>query len=458
MNKRFTLCIICVLVLIPVTVLSTPPDTMWTRTYGGYGNDIGYAICSCLDGGYLVAGYTSSYGNGPQSAYFVRINEIGDTLWTRAYGGSSWDGAHYAYATTDTGYLIAGYTESFGSGGKDMYLLKLNQHGDTIWTKTYGSYLQDCAYVLCAAHDGGYLVSGYRDGPSGWTKGDLWLLKIDEYGDTLWTRVYGGTGDDYGISLRHTLDGNYIISGVNSHQSAGGKDAWLLKINTVGDTIWSRVYGGSLEDVGYGVNVTSDSGYIMTGYINGTGAWTAGDLWLIKTDAYGDSLWTKVYGSTGEDFGFEVYETPDHGFIIAGETGFGAGQVDVWLVRTDQYGDTAWTQTYGGAARDASLGLCVTGEGGYAIAGHTSSFGSGNADVFVIKTSPDLGIRTQHGRSVNPPPYHTTIVSGSLPKFQNIESRIYDVLGQQIHSLNPVPGVYFLQSDNMTINKIIKVQ
>jgi hypothetical protein len=435
-----------------------PPDTMWVRTYGGTNNDIGYSICVCSDGGYLAAGYTSSLGSGPQSAYIVRIDQSGDTIWTRAYGGSSWDGAHYVYATADTCYLIAGYTESYGSGGKDMYLLKLDHNGDTIWTRTYGGTLQDCAYVICDAHDGGYLAVGYRNGPSGWTKGDLWLLKLDDNGDTLWTKTYGGTGEDYGISLRHTLDGNYIISGVNTHQSAGGKDAWLLKVDTAGDTIWSRVYGGTLEDVGYGVNCTSDSGYIMTGYINGTGSWTAGDLWLIKTDANGDSIWTRVYGSNDEDFGFEVYETSDQGFIIAGETGFGAGLIDVWLVRTDENGDTAWTQTYGGYARDASLGLCMDTDGGYVLVGHTRSSGSGYADVFVIKTYPDLGIETQQGMIIRPAMHGATIVSGSIPPPVDQNCDIYDITGKQIHTLSPAPGIYFIVHHNEPAQKIVLVK
>lgn len=445
--------------LIPIILLAIPPDTLWTRTYGGGGNDIAYSICTCIDGGYLIAGYTSSIGSGPQSAYFVRIDENGDTLWIRAYGGASWDGAHYVYETADTCYLVAGYTESFGAGGKDMYLLKLDRYGDSLWTKTYGGNLQDCAYVTCSAHDGGYIVAGYKNGPYGWVKGDLWILKINEDGDTLWTQMYGGNGDDYGISLRHTLDGNYIISGVNSHQSAGGKDLWLLKVDLTGDTIWTKTYGTALEDVGYGVNTTSDSGYIVTGYINGTGSWTAGDLWLIRTDENGDSLWSRVYGSSGEDFGFDLFETPDHGFVIAGETGFGAGLVDVWLVRTDENGDTTWTQTFGGSARDASLGMCINSDGGYVIAGHTSSFGSGNADVYVIKTGTDPGIQKEHGALLNPAVKKTLIIKGPFVLPLSTECSVYDCSGRKIHSGRlTIPGVYFIRYADDIEQKLIIVK
>jgi len=445
-------------ILTPLVVQAIPPDTAWIRTYGGSNNDIGYSICACLAGGYLVAGYTSSLGSGPQSAYVVRINNAGDTVWTRAYGGTSWDGAHYVLTTPDTCFLVAGYTESFGAGGKDMYFLKLNQFGDTIWTRTYGGVLQDCAYALCIANDTGYLAVGYRNGPAAWTKGDLWLLKMDESGDTVWSKTYGGSGEDYGISLRHTLDGNYIISGVNSYQSAGGKDVWLLKVNTSGDTIWTKTYGGSLEDIGYGVNTTSDSGYIITGYINGIPPWTAGDLWLIKTNAFGDSVWTRMYGGTGEDFGFEVYETPDCGFVIAGETSFGAGQVDVWLMRTDELGDTAWTQTYGGSARDASLGFCIDNDGSYAIVGHTRSSGAGNADVYVIKTLPDMRIKVKTGRDIGHPPCCATVISGPLPLPAGSACKVYNIAGQEIQQMNPAPGVYFITINSVALQKIIKVR
>jgi hypothetical protein len=447
-----------IMMLIPAMVHAIPPDTIWTSTYGGIANDIGYSICACVTGGYLLAGYTSSTGSGPQSAYCVRINENGDTLWTRAYGGSSWDGAHFVHATADTCFLVAGYTESFGSGGKDMYLLKLNQLGDTIWTRTYGAGLQDCAYAICNALDGGYIVVGYKNGPSGWTKGDLWILKINENGDTLWTRMYGGTGEDYGISMHPTLDGNYIISGINSHQSAGGKDVWLLKVNTNGDTVWTKTYGGTLEDVGYGVNTTADSGYIITGYINGTGQWTAGDLWLIRTDSNGDSIWSMMCGSAGEDYGFDVYETPDHGFIIGGMTGFGAGAGDVWLVRTDMNGDTVWTRTYGGSARDAALGLCMIPDGGYALVGHSSSYGAGNADMYVIRTGPDTHVEQDEESSVVPLKHIASIVSGPLPVTYGKRVTIYNIFGQKIEPSRVSPGIYFVLENRNTVHKIIKIK
>jgi hypothetical protein len=459
MKRYFKLCYYGLVMIIPVILAGVPPDTLWTRTYGGAANDIGYSICPCLTGGYLIVGYISSVGSGPQSAYVVKIQENGNTEWTRVYGGASWDGAHYVHPTADTCYIIAGYTESFGAGGKDMYLLKLDQNGDTVWTRTYGMTLQDCAYVVCDAYDTGYLVAGYKNGPAGWIKGDLWLLKIDEDGDTLWTRTYGGTGEDYGTSLHHTLDNNYIISGINSYQSAGGKDAWLLKIDQDGDTIWTKVYGAGLEDVSYGVNITSDSGYIMTGYKNGTGSWTPGDLWLIRTDANGDSIWSREYGGTGEDFGFDVFETPDHGFIIAGETCFGAGMIDVWLVRTDADGDTCWTQTYGGASNDASLGLCLDDNGGYVIAGHTSSFGSGTADVYVIRTDTDTGVRSEQGSLLYPVVNTSTIVKGPLTLPVDKSCRVYSGLGARLDIKQlTVPGVYFIQYDELAIEKIILIK
>jgi hypothetical protein len=431
-------------------------DTVWTRTYGGSNNDIAYSVCPTNDGGYIIAGYTSSLSSGPQDVYIVKTNSTGDTVWTKKFGGASWDGAHYIYQTQDSGYLIAAYTESYGAGGKDVYLIRLDDQGGTVWMKTYGGTNQDVAMAICETHDNGYIISGYRDGPTGWEKGDLWLLKIDDTGDTAWTKTYGGTGEDCGTSIRRTPDNGFIIAGYNSYQSAGGKDLWLLKTDESGDTVWTKTYGGPLEDVGYGVNLTADSGYIVTGYINGTGAWTAGDLWLLKTNADGDSTWTKTYGTFGEDFGFDVYQTYDGGYIISGEVGFNY-YTDVWLVRTDSNGDTLWTRTYGGTNTDASLSLAKTADNAYIIAGHTASFGAGNADMYLIKTTQDASIR-ELNHAVVRMPFETSIVSGNIILPAGEACKVIDISGRITNPKTLSLGVYFVEINGLIARKVIKIK
>lgn len=453
MKKDLTL-VILVFFNSAVWLSAQIPDTLWTRTYGGASHDIGYYVYPTHDSGFCIAGYTASFGGGVQNAYLLRLNSDGDTLWTRYYGGTSYDGAHCVLETEDDGFLITGFAESYGAAGKNLYLIRTDPDGDTVWTKVYGGNLQDVGYALCPAHGGGYIVVGYRDGPSGWVKGNFWFLKIDTDGDTLWTKVYGGAGEDYGISIRQTPDG-YIIAGVNTYASAGGKDLWLIKTDMDGDTLWTRVYGGTLEDVGYGVNTTADGGFIVTGYRDGSGSWTAGDLWLLKTDSLGDTLWTQVYGAAGEDFGFDVFEVDD-GYIIGGQYGYGSTK-DVWLVRTDTDGDTLWTKRYGGIYDESCLGMTLTDAGEYVLAGYTGSFGAGYNDVYVIKLEPETGIE-EHGAPLPAYPYTTMIVSSLAEIIPQHEHRLFDISGRPVTWNSVTPGIYFVQQNNMIVQKIILIR
>ncbi len=167
--------------------------------------------------------------------------------------------------------------------------------------------------------------------------------------DTLWTKAFGGTNEDYGRSVQETSDGGYIIAGYTKSFGAGSYDVYLIKTDANGDTTWTKTYGGSNIDQGYSVEQTSDGGYIIAGNSKSFGA-GLDDVYLIKTDANGDTTWTKTYGGSNIDQGYSVEQTSDGGYIIAGYTkSFGAGSYDVYLIKTDANGDTTWTKTYGGS-------------------------------------------------------------------------------------------------------------
>jgi hypothetical protein len=277
-QKVYARCLIVLLFAICLTSVASA-QTSWWRTYGGTDEDYGYSVQPTSDGGYVVAGYTSSYGSGGADAYLVKTDSAGDTLWTRTFGGESYDYGFSVQQTSDSGYIVAGWTTSYGNG-------------------------QD----------------------------DVWLIKTNASGDTLWTRTYGGTDDDYGYSVRQTLDGGYIIAGWTSSYGAGNQDLWLIKTDAQGDTLWTRTFGGESYDYGFSVQQTSDSGYIVAGmtYSYGNG-YT--DAWLIKTDAQGDTLWTKTFGGGSYDNGYSVQQTSDSGYIVAGHTtSCGNGEHDVWLI------------------------------------------------------------------------------------------------------------------------------
>ena len=376
--------------------IADPGDTLWTRTYGGSADDQGYFVQQTSDGGYVITGETSSFGAGTWDVWLLKTDANGDTLWTRTYGGSSFDLARSVDQTSDGGYIIAGQTMSFGAGAFDFYLVKTDPNGDTLWTRTYGGPSSEYGRSVQQTSDGGYILAGICL-PGGSRYGDAYLLKTDANGDTLWTRAYGGSGDDKATSIQQTTDGGYIVAGETKSFGAGNYDAWLLKTDANGDTVWTRTYGGSAEDYGWSVQQTTDSGYVMAGYSASFGAGSL-DFYLVKTDANGDSLWTRTYGGSGVDMGFSVQQTSDGGYVFAGSTtSFGAGSFDFYLVKTDGNGDTLWTGVYGGSGTDYGWSVQQTTDGGYIIAGETTSFGAGNYDVYLVKVAgesllPDVTI------------------------------------------------------------------
>jgi hypothetical protein len=211
--------------------------------------------------------------------------------WARVFGGARRDEGFSAQQTSDGGYIITGYTESFGAGGYDVLLIKTDASGNQVWAKTFDGLDWDAGRSIQQTSDGGYIIAGetWSDGP--WNS-DVLLIKTGASGDTVWTRTYGGTNDDCGNSVQQASDGGYIIAGMTSF-GAGGGDVWLIKTDANGDTVWTRTYGGPDHDGGKSVQQTADGGYIIAGftYSYGTGFQ---DAWLIKTDASGDTTWTSV--------------------------------------------------------------------------------------------------------------------------------------------------------------------
>jgi hypothetical protein len=353
----------------------------WPRTYGGPGSDFGYSVQQTSDGGYVVAGVYnwSRPGFNPQ-VYLIKTNASGDAVWTRTYGGKVADEGYSVRQTSDGGYIVTGCTWSFRDTlYGDVYLIKTNTSGDTLWTRTFGGKGVDKGESVRQTSDGGYIVAGFTSsfGAGGL---DVYLIKTNASGDTLWTRVLGGTSEAYANSVQQTSDGGYVIAGVIFGH------VYLIKTNSSGDTLWTRIYGGANLDEGYSVQQTSDGGYIVAGDTRSFGAGGA-DVYLIKTNASGDTLWTRTYGGTSDDQGYSVQQTSDGGYIIAGTTeSFGAGGLDVYLIKTNASGDTLWTRTYGGTKFDCGYSVQQTSDGGYVVAGYTYSFGAGGSDVYLIKT------------------------------------------------------------------------
>ena len=352
------------------------------RVYGGPDDDIGFSVQQTHDSGYIMAGATASFGAGGLDIWLVKVDKHGDTLWTRTFGGPDDDVGWSVGLTADSGYVVAGTRSSVATLG-DVWLIKTDVNGDTAWTRTYGGPQIDYAYWVQQTRDGGYIVTGKTAsfGAGGY---DIWLIKTDANGDTLWTRTYGGTGDDEGNSVQQTGDGGYIIAGTTTSFGPGNQRVWLIKTDSVGETLWTRAFGDDSLDFGGSVQQTADSGYFLAGYER---PWSSDStlFYLVKTDARGDKAWSKaIGGSGGWAEGMCGQQVKDGGYIVVGSCAMGLS--DVYLIRTDANGDTLWTRTFGGSDLDLGYWVNWTADGGYVIAGQTYSFGAGASDFYLIKT------------------------------------------------------------------------
>jgi hypothetical protein len=357
------------------------------KTYGGINNERGICAKQTADGGYIITGWAESFGSGNLDIYLIKTNANGDTLWTKTFGGIDYENSSSVEQTADGGYIIAGgkFNNPF-TGYHNIYLIKTDSNGNSLWVKKFGgSSSHDSGYSVHQTTDGGYIIAGSTQ-TFGNDSIEAYLIKTDFNGDVLWLKTFGGINYDAAGSVQQTTDGGYIIAGTTASFGAGYYDIYLIKTNVNGDTLWTKTFGGTNYDASASVQQTTDGGYIIAGYTESFGAGYI-DTYLIKTNANGDTLWTKTFGGANYESAFSVQQTTDDGYVIVGSTtSFGAGSYDVYLIKTNDIGDTLWTKTYGGSGIEDGYSVQQTFDGGFIITGFTTSFGAGSYDVYLIKT------------------------------------------------------------------------
>ncbi len=307
--------------------------------------------------------------------------------WERTFGGDRDDVGVSVQQTSDGGFILLGFTESFGAGESDIWLIKTDGEGTIQWQHTFGGSDRDEGYSVQQTSDGGFILLGTTNsfGAGG---GDIWLIKTDGEGNMLWQRTFGGDKEDVGFSVQQTSDGGFILLGWTSSFGAGESDFWLIKVDGEGTMLWQRTFGSDKSDYGFSVQQTSDGGFILLGFtLHVESLFAPGDALLIKTDAEGAIQWQHTFGGDKYDGGYSVQQTSDGGFILVGSTwSFGAGKYDVWLIKTDGEGTIQWQRTFGGSEVDDGSSVRQTSDGGFILLGVTESFGAGGSDFWLIKT------------------------------------------------------------------------
>ena len=364
----------------------------FTKTFGGTDWDVCSSVQQTTDGGYIITGSAPSFANGDDELYLIKTDANGDSLWTKIFSGGRGSSVQQ---TADGGYIITGAT-FLGNGDDDVCLIKTDQSGNEQWFKTFGGTEWDVGYSVQETTDGGYIVTGLTSSFGNWS--DLYLIKTDGSGNEQWFKIFGGTYLDIGESVQQTNDGGYIITGATSSFGNGSEEVLLFKTDGNGDSLWTKTFGGSDmdEDWGNSVKQTNDGGFIITGWThpdNTPGSLEDSEVLLIKTDESGNEEWTKKFGGADGESGSSVQQTADGGYIIAGSTSsFGNGYEDVYLIKTDGSGNEQWFKTFGGVDGESGSSVQQTTDEGYVIAGSTTSFGNGGSDIYLIKTDENGNI------------------------------------------------------------------
>jgi hypothetical protein len=431
---------IALLVVVPLIVvlplLAQPPDTLWTKTFGGNRNESSSNVQQTTDGGYIIFGTTCSYGAGGDDFWLIKTDANGDSLWTRTIGGSTEEECFSGDQTTDGGYIIVGFNNYYGDESY-ILLVKTNSQGDTSWTRSYMRTGQDFGRWVQQTNDGGYIIAGQT------VTGhyNLWLIKTDAMGDTQWTRIYGGDNNCIGWCVQQTSDSGYIITGSKDYRPA----IWLVRTDSQGDSLWTRTFECELYwTSGSGVQQTTDGGFIIVGFANSIGG-NDRDIWLIKTDSNGDSLWSRRFGGTNDEGGSSVQQTSDGGYILLGTSfSYAHDRSDIWLIKTDSNGDSLWACILNRETYNFGSHLQLTNDGGYIVVGSTSRTEVDNQDVWLIRLNnetlvpEDSNIHVPFQFVLQPPypnPFNlVTRLSFALPHASPVHLRIFNSLGQVVTS------------------------
>ena len=369
--------------------LENKPNTKATfeSRFGGRYAEEGKALL-VLDDGYLVVGTTESFGAGQKDVYVVKVDKHGNKLWTKSYGGGADDVAE-AVLAIDDGYMLAGSTWSMGGEGQRLYLLRIAKNGDLRWEEGYFSRKRDryLGKSLAMLNDDHVMVAGSEEHIK-YFNGDTlcYLTAVNLKGQQKWEQRYGGKNPDRANSIINSGDG-FVFAGETDTWGNHGKNMYVVKIDAQGKRVWHQAFGGDFDEIAQQVIATTDGGYVLVGVTNSDHN-KLKDVYVVKIDAQGNRQWSRHYGGRSNDEGFGIVETDD-GYVVAGYTESTKNlNSDVYLLKLDKNGAKVWEKRYGGSADDVARAI-VKVEDGFVITGYSQGNISKGKELYLLKVDKD---------------------------------------------------------------------
>jgi hypothetical protein len=413
----------------------------WVKSLGGGLLDVGNCITATPDGGYVLTGGTYSdnvdfkgMNNGDRDIFFIKLDSLGNVQQKKTFGGSRSDDGVSVITTLDGGYVLTGETYSIDGDFKginketgSIFIIKIDSRATIQWKRTFGGSEREFCNSITATPDGGYILSGGTESNDrdfvGSNRGgfDIFVIKLDQRGEVQWKKYFGGSQGELGHSITSTSDGGYVLTGYSGSNDGdfegmnkGVDDIIVIKIDSLGNVLWKKTYGGEHFDQGNTITLSPDDGYVLTGWTRSNeGDFTAINedntiqIFVMKLDPLGDVEWKRVYdGSETLAAGRSITTTPDGGYVLTGET-LSYEVVDdesypqgyIFVLKLDQRGDILWKRRFGGKSeRENSKSIATTHDGGYILTGSSdfntddfkrinlkSKMNKGGGDIFVIK-------------------------------------------------------------------------
>ena len=399
----------CVFAQVTATLMQgneRAPEPVWARHFGGNEDDGAYAVLALDEGGYALAGDCISE-NGNRVMCLMKLGRHGDLIFETRYPGAGTSAARAIRTTNDGGFVLAGSTRGSGGNGTDLYVVKVDPDGDVEWSRISQDRGGDFSEDILHARGGGFVSAG-RNALD--LKGGYNLVKMNKPGTVVWTRNFTGEQANAIIEIE---SGRIAAIGVTQEipesvrpirPEENPKFPWVearkqdtrackeeggflfTVVDWKGAIVNERVYWNSGYDVGNAIASTSDGGFVMVGSAGGCTANPSGyDVWIVRTDSTGDTLWTKSFGGVLEDQAYSILAEDDGGFVIAGSTrSWGQGESDALLLKIDGRGSVLWSTAVGGPGNDICYEI-QQADGGYILSGTTTSYGEGDTDMYLVK-------------------------------------------------------------------------